>query len=101
MLWLSLAVLVAASVGGVVYAVVKWRALWRDAKGFMATTGEALEVLGNTWAAVGTRPERDPERLGRSLDRLQRSRAELAVLLDAVSRVRAQGIRVRAVYPKK
>jgi hypothetical protein len=101
---LAAAVLALAAVG-VSGWLLATRALrtWRAVRRLQDTTLTELERLGDAAAATGERAGRlaEDERLSRSLDDLERSRAELAVLQSAVQEVRDMVGRVTAVVPRK
>ena len=99
--WLSLAVFVLAPLAGLAFAISRGLALWRDVRAFGGAFGRALDEVDARVSELGARPEPDYERLNESVARLQRSWAQLSLLLAALTRVRAQAGGLLAVYPRK
>jgi hypothetical protein len=104
LVWLGLAVLVLAFLGGIALVVVQALAAYRTAK---AAGGELVAGLDRVLAdserltakLEGLAPR--TQRLQAALDRLSVSRARLNVLLQAISQVRAALGRVTGVVPRK
>ena len=102
--WLALAFVVLATVGSIVYAVLKGLEVFRESKQLLSVAGEDLdrierssgEIERHLQAAATSATE-----LNASLARLQSSRARLAVLTTAIADVRASVDRITAVYPRK
>jgi hypothetical protein len=77
-----------------------WR-LWRDLKAGLRGFGEAMDELSRKVDGLAAHELPELGRLGDSVERLQRSAAELSVLLNALRRVREQWSGLLAVYPRK
>ena len=97
LLWIALAVLLVAVVGGLVFVVVRGLQLYRTAK----RSGAALTTEMDRINAVSLEIERHmaeaeaaQERLGAATSRLAISRARLDVQLAAVRQARAEMRRV-------
>jgi predicted PurR-regulated permease PerM len=97
----ALAVAVLAVVGSVVFVVLRSIELWRSIRGFFAATGGGLDELSRRLDALAAHEPPELERLGVSLERLRRSQARLAVLTNALRRVREQTSGALALYPRK
>src|SRR6266850_3775843 len=83
------------------YALAQGLQLWRGSRQFFAAFGATMDDFGRR---VDRLASHDPPELGRlaeSVERLQRSWAELSVLLHALRRVREQWAGLLAVYPRK
>ena len=103
-LWIGLAVVVAATFGGIAFVVIRALAAYRTLK----TTGSELvagvDRVVTDAEAITVKLERlaqGSERLGAALERLSVSRARLNVLLEAVAQVRTAVGRVTGVVPRK
>jgi len=97
LLWLALAVLLVAIVGGLAFAVSRGLALWRDIKRGSATLGAELALIGDGSLQIEHHleaAEASSGRLHESMDRLALSRARLEIQLAAVHEARAQVRRV-------
>ena len=99
--WFSLAVFILAPLAGIAFAIGRGVSFWRDLRAFGGALGHALDELDARVSKLGATTEPDYERLHESVARLQRSRAQLSLLLSALTRVRAQAGGLLAVYPRK
>jgi hypothetical protein len=97
----ALVVALVAVAGGAAFAIVRGVALWRSFRGLMRATGGALEQLASRVDSLGAQDPPDTEHLAASVEQLQRSTAQLSLLLNALGRVRAQWSGLLAVYPRK
>jgi hypothetical protein len=102
--WAGLALLVAAFLGGAVFAFARGRTAYRALK----TTGRdvtgGLERISRDAEAIATKADglaADSARLEAAVARLSVSRARLKVLTSAIDDVRGAIGRVTAIYPRK
>ena len=104
LVWLGLAVLVVAFLGGVALVAVQALSAYRTAK---AAGGELVAGLDRVLADAERLTAKleglsgGTARLQAALDRLSVSRARLNVLLQAISQVRAAFGRLTGVVPRK
>ena|SRR5579885_939166 len=103
-IWLSLAFLLAASLGSLGWAAAR---AWRAWKAFRGTSGRLTDALGAV-AASAESAERHAvaladgnERLSAAVARLQSALAELAVLRRAAGETQSLLAAVRGVVPTK
>jgi predicted nuclease with TOPRIM domain len=104
MVWIGLAVLGTALVGGAAYAAVHGLAAYRTLRRAGRELTGGLERVSRDSAALTAKLEAlatGSERLEAALERLRVSRARLNVLLEAVRQVRAGIARVTGVVPRK
>jgi len=89
--WIALALLLIGVVGGLVYAVVRGIALWRQIKrsgrGFSAESARIADVSAEMQVHMD-RAEASQARLGDAAARLLASRARLDVQLAAIGEAR-------------
>ena len=89
--WIALAVLVAGIVGGVVYAVLRGLALWRQVKRTNGAIGGEVARIAEAAAGIQVHLDRASASgalLGEAAARLQASRATLDVQLQALREAR-------------
>jgi hypothetical protein len=89
--WPALGVAVAGVVGGILYAVIRWRQAWRRFKALGSAVGKGLDDIATSSAEIDshlTRAGESSERLSAALEKLRLSRARLAVLLSALQEAR-------------
>jgi hypothetical protein len=101
LLWIAVAVSVAALVGSLVFLGIRAIRVWRGFRSFSAPLTDALAVATASAEAATAKAEAlagDSERMAGSLERLARSRARLAVLTAAIADVRAA---VTGFVPRK
>jgi hypothetical protein len=104
LLWLSLAVAVAATIASAVFAARRGLAAFRAFKALGGSVSDGLERIEASSAQIETHLARAAEsgtRLDAELAALRRSRERLNVLTSALADVRASLGRVTAVYPRK
>jgi hypothetical protein len=102
--WAGLALLVAALVGGAVFAFVRGRTAYRTLKTTGSEVTGGLERISRDAEAIATKLEQlaaGGARLESALARLAVSRARLKVLTSAIDDVRDAIGRVTAIYPRK
>ena len=91
MVWLALAVYLAASLGGLVYAILRAIALWRQLKRTGRSFADETARIADTAAGIQAHLDRASAASGRFTDasrRLATSRAVLGVHLQAVREAR-------------
>ena len=89
--WLSLAVYLVATVGGLLYAILRGLALWRQLKRTSGTFGAEAARITETAAGIQAHLDRasaSNARLGEASQRLAVSRAALDVQLGAIREAR-------------
>jgi hypothetical protein len=102
--WAGLALLVAAFLGGGVFAFARGRTAYRRLKTAGSDVTGGLERISRDADAIVTKLERlaaGGARLESALARLAVSRARLKVLTSAIDDVRGAIGRVTAIYPRK
>jgi hypothetical protein len=100
-LWIALIVFVLAQLAGIAYAITRAVGAWRTFRGFTSAVGGATGAFAARVDAMASREPFEVDRLGAGVARLQRSAAQLSILMNAVARVRAQWSGLLAVYPRK
>ena len=101
LVWIALVAGLLAVFGSIVFLVVRALELWRIGKAFFADFGERVDALSRSVDALAAREGQDLERLDPALARLRRSSAQLAVLRNAIARVREQASWALVLYPRK
>jgi two-component sensor histidine kinase len=101
LVWIALVAGLLAVVASAVLLVVRALELWRIGKAFFGDFGERVDALSRSVDALAAREGQDLERLEPALARLRRSSAQLAVLRNAIARVREQASSALALYPRK
>jgi hypothetical protein len=104
LLWLSLAVAVAATIASVTFATLRGLEAFRDFKRLGSSLAEGTARIEASAARIEGHLARAAEsgsRLDTELAQLRRSKAQLNVLRSALDDVRASVGRVTAVYPRK
>jgi hypothetical protein len=104
LLWVSVALVVVATVCGLAFLALRGLQLWRTFKAFRRALKETTAALTGSLerlAAAGERAAAAPERLEPSLARLRVSLAHAAILRSAVQDVQDSLGRLTAVYPRK
>jgi hypothetical protein len=101
LVWIALVVGLLAVVGSIVFVVVRALELWRAIRASGAALGAGMEELGRSADALAAREAPQFERLEPKLERLRRSSAQLAVLSNAIKRVRDQASSALVLYPRK
>ena len=89
--WIALAVLVVGVVGGLVYAVLRGLALWRQLKRTKKSFGAETARIEDSTAQIQMHLDRasaSQARLHEALDRLGISRARLDVQIQAIREAR-------------
>lgn len=102
--WAGLAVLVAAFLGGAVFAFARGRTAYRTVKTAGSDVSDGLQRISRDADVIVTKLERlagDSARLEAAVARLSVSRARLKVLTSAIDDVRDAVGRVTAIYPRK
>lgn len=97
----ALLIAVAAVAGGGAFAVVRAVGLWRQFRAFARALGGEMDAFAARVDVLGAHEPPQTDRLAEGLERLQRSVAQLSLLLNALGRVRAQWSGLLAVYPRK
>jgi hypothetical protein len=97
----ALLVALVAALAGIVYAARKGLQFWRDLKAGLGAFGDTMDELGGKLDALAAYEPPEVERVSESVQRLQRSAAQLSVLVSAVDRVREQWEGLLVVYPRK
>ena len=100
--WIALAVLLVGIVGGIVYAVLRGLAMWRQIKRTNRTIGAETARISDASAAIQEHLDRasaSGERLGDAAARLAVSRAALDVQLQALREARQTMRRVLWFLP--
>ena len=103
-MWLSLAVLVACLAGGAWHVFVRTREALRAFRHLGGSVSDALARLEEAAARVSHSAARAPDSaaaLQPSLERLARSRGQLAVLAAAIGEAADLGRGVRGLVPRK
>jgi hypothetical protein len=104
LVWVSLAVSVAAVAGAAAFAVVRGLATWRGVRTLSRAAADASVRLTEGADAASAKADalgEGSERLAEAAERLSRSRARLAVLTAALADVRAGVSRATWVLPRK
>jgi hypothetical protein len=101
LVWIALLVGFVAVVGSIVFVVLRALELWRTSKASFTDFGERIDDLSRRVEAFASREAPELEQLEPALARLRRSSAQLAVLRNAVTRVREQASGVLVFYPRK
>jgi hypothetical protein len=99
--WIALILGSLAIVTSIVFLVTRALELWRTAKGFLTAFGEGTDELARSVDALASRDAPELERLEPALARLRQSSAQLAVLRNALERVREQASGALLLYPRK
>jgi hypothetical protein len=92
-LWIALAVLLVAVIGGVAYAAVRGFQLYRNGKRAGTTIGAEVDRISAVSFQIehhAAQAEAASRRLSRAADGLAISRAQLEVQLAAIGEARAQ-----------
>ena len=101
LVWIALLVGLIAVVGSIVFAVLRALELWRTGKAFFTDFGDRVDDFSRRVDALASREALELERLEPALARLGRSSAQLAVLRNAIKRVREQASGALVFYPRK
>jgi hypothetical protein len=101
LVWIALLVGFVAVVGSSVFLVLRALEFWRASKSFFTDFGDRVDDFSRRVEALASHEAPELERLGPALARLRRSSAQLAVLRNAVERVREQASGVLVFYPRK
>jgi hypothetical protein len=97
----ALLVAFVAALAGIAFAARKGLQLWRDLKAGLGVFGDTMDELGGKLDALAAYEPPDVELVSESVQRLQRSAAQLSVLVNAADRVREQWAGLLVVYPRK
>jgi len=103
-LWICIAVLVLAVVGGSTLVTIRTLAAWRSFRALRGSVGRALDDMVQRLADVEQRLERVAgagARLEEPTARLRESLAAASVLASAAAEARTYVRRVRAAVPRK
>jgi hypothetical protein len=98
--WIGLAIGVLATAAGVFGVVRGVLAALRSLRSLRTAVGGGLAALTRSVERLADHPDA-PARLGPALGGLERSRAQLAVLLAAIDEVQDSVTRVTVFYPRK
>jgi hypothetical protein len=101
LVWTALLVGFLAIVGSIVFAAVRALHFWRTTKVFTADFGDRMDEFSRRVETLASRDPGEFDRLTPALARLQRSSAQLAVLRNAIDRVREQAAGALVLYPRK
>jgi hypothetical protein len=101
LVWTGLLVGFLAIVGSIVFAVVRALELWRTTKVFATDFGGRVDEFSLRVETLASREAGEFDRLEPALARLRRSSARLAVLRNAINRVREQAAGALVLYPRK
>jgi hypothetical protein len=102
--WVSLLFLVVAVVGSVAFAASRALHAWRTFRRFSKTTSTAIAGVLQTAAEAERHAvafTEGTEKLSAALARLEKSRAELAVIEAAAAEARASFTSARGAVPRK
>jgi biopolymer transport protein ExbB/TolQ len=101
LVWIALLVGLVAIVASIVLVVVRAIELWRTIRASGSTLAAGMDELGRRADALAAREGPQFKRLEPELERLRRSSAQLAVLRNAINRVRDQASSALVLYPRK
>ena len=100
---IALAFLVAilAVAASIAFLVVRGIALWRDLRAFTGRLARDMERLSDSVERIAANEPTDFDELETALARMRSSQERLAILTNALGRVREQWADVAGVYPTK